>query len=148
MDGSNASQGLPARSVDLQTLVAAIQNAVQAQNLIATRIAALTASSATFIAAFNTFLTEFSTAFPPPLSGSGIWDPPNLASGASESTTLTVAGAALGNYVQTSFSLDLQGLSLTAYVSAANTITVVLSNLTGGSINLASGTLKVRVTTV
>lgn len=121
---------------------------MQAQNLIATRIAALTTIFTTFETAFATYVTAFTTAFPPPLSSSVVWDPPNLASGASEITTLTVAGAALGNYVQVSFSLDLQGLSLVGYVSATNTVTAVLSNLTGGAINLASGTLKARVTTV
>lgn len=133
MDGSQP--GVPNLvQVNLQTLVSAIQNSVQAQNLIATKIAALT--------------TAFGVAFPAPLSSSVTWDPPNLASGASETTTITVTGAALGNYVQVSFSLDLQGLPLVGYVSSANTVTVVLSNLTGGAINLASGTLKARVTTV
>jgi len=122
------------QQVNLQTLVSAIQNSVQALNLIATRLATLNAA--------------FGVAFPPPLSSSSTWNPPSLASGASEITTVSVAGAALGNYVQASFSLDLQGLSLAAYVSAANTVTVVLNNLTGGTIDLASGTLKVRVTTV
>lgn len=120
--------------VNLQTLVAAIQNGVNAQNLIATNIAKLIAA--------------FGVAFPAPLSGSATWNPPNLASGASETTTLSVVGAALGNYVQISFSLDLQGLSLAGYVSAANTVTAVLSNLTGGAIDLGSGTLKARVTVV
>ena len=34
---------------------------------------------------------------------------------------------------------------LTAAVTAANTVTAVLANNTGGSINLDSGTLRVRV---
>jgi hypothetical protein len=143
MDPVSTSPNAPAQ-VNLQTLVAAIQNAVQAQNLIATNIKGLTAEQTSF---FTSFLAAFSTAFPTPLSSSVVWDPSNLANGASETTTVTVAGAALGNYVQVSFSLDLQGLTLTGYVSAANTVTVVLSNATGGAINLASGMVKVRVTT-
>lgn len=145
MDGSGT---LPLQQVNLQTLVSTLQNSVQAANLIATRIAALTTGLATLTTDFVAFTTAFTTAFPPPLSSSVVWNPPNLASGASETTTITVTGAALGNYVQVSFSLDLQGLSLIGYVSAANTVTAVLSNLTVGAIDLASGTLKARVTTV
>lgn len=127
--------------VNLSTLISAIQNSVQAQNLIATRIAATTT-------AVNALVTAFGIAFPAPLSGSAVWNPPSVATGAETSTTVTVAGAALGNYVQASFSLDLQALTLTAYVSSANTVTAVLANNTAGAVDLASGTLKVRVTTV
>lgn len=59
--------------------------------------------------------------------------------------TITVTGAALGDLVQASFSLSLQGLILHAYVSAANTVTYSFANVTGGAVNLGSGTLKVRV---
>jgi hypothetical protein len=58
-----------------------------------------------------------------------------------------VAGAALGNFVAVSFGEDLQGLGATAYVSAANTVTVLLMNNTGGAVDLASTTVRVRVTT-
>jgi len=73
------------------------------------------------------------------------WNPDSIANGSSASTTVTVSGAALGDYAIVSFSLDLSGLTLSAYVSAANTVTVVLSNLTGAAVNLASGTVSVLV---
>lgn len=73
----------------------------------------------------------------------GTWNPASIASGATETTTLTVSGASLGDYTLSSFSVSLAGLQLTSYVSAANTVTVVLSNLTGAAVNLASGTLAV-----
>ena len=73
------------------------------------------------------------------------WNPDSIANGASASTTVTVSGAALGDYAVASFSLDLSGLTLSAYVSATNTVTVVLSNLTGAAVNLASGTVSVLV---
>lgn len=79
------------------------------------------------------------------LGGSKTYDPPSIANGASQSTTVTATGAALGDFAAASFSLDLQGLALSAYVSAADTVTCVFSNATGGAIDLASGTLKVRV---
>lgn len=73
------------------------------------------------------------------------WDPDSISNGSSTSTAVTVSGASLGDYAVASFSLSLQGLGLSAYVSAANTVTVVLSNLTGAAVNLASGTLSVLV---
>ena len=75
----------------------------------------------------------------------GTWDPGSVAAGGKVSTTLTVSGAALGDFVLRSFSLDIQELTLTADVSATNTVEVVLANLTGSAVDLASGTLKVLV---
>jgi hypothetical protein len=79
------------------------------------------------------------------LSGSATWNPADLADGAQLTTTVTVTGAALGEPVSLGFSLSLQGMQLTGYVSAADTVTVVLRNGTGGAINLASGTLTAQV---
>lgn len=79
------------------------------------------------------------------LSGSVVFDPPNILAGGTTATTVTVTGAALGDFAQASFSLSLGGLTMTAYVSAANTVTVVLHNPTAGAINLGSGTLRARV---
>jgi hypothetical protein len=81
------------------------------------------------------------------LYGSANYNPNNLADGAGETTTVTVTGAALGDYVDSiSFSLDLQGILLTAWVSSANTVSVRFQNETGGAIDLASGTLRAVVT--
>lgn len=79
------------------------------------------------------------------LTGSATYDPPSIAAAGTTTTTVTVTGAALGDYAQASFSLTLAGLMMTAYVSSANTVTVVLFNPTGGAIDLASGTLLARV---
>lgn len=79
------------------------------------------------------------------LVGSATYDPPSLADGAGTSTTVTVTGAALGDFAIPSFSLDLQGITVTAYVSSANTCTVRFQNETGGVLDLASGTLRVAV---
>jgi len=73
------------------------------------------------------------------------WDPGAVATNSSTSTTVTVNGASLGDFVMVSFSLSLGGLQLSAYVSATNTVTVTLYNNTGGSVNLASGTIRVLV---
>jgi len=80
------------------------------------------------------------------LVGSATFDPPSLADGAAASTTMTVSGAALGDYVDSvSFSQDLQGVQLTAWVSAVNTVTVRFRNESGGAIDLPSGTARVLV---
>lgn len=79
------------------------------------------------------------------LNGSATVDPGNIAAGGTETHNITVTGAVLGDYAVPSFSLSLQGLVMTAYVSAADTVTVVLFNPTGGAIDLASGTMRARV---
>lgn len=81
------------------------------------------------------------------LSASATWDPANVLNGAQTTTTVTVTGARLADasMVTVGFSKDLQGMRLTGYVSADDTVTVVLRNDTGGAINLASGTLRVGV---
>lgn len=77
--------------------------------------------------------------------GSKTYDPPSLVDGAGTSTTVTATGAALGQFAAASFSLDLQGVIITAYVSAADTVTVRFQNESGGTVDLGSGTLTVRV---
>lgn len=76
------------------------------------------------------------------VSGTATYDPGNLVDGQGVTTTVTVTGATLGDYAEASFSLDLQGITLTAWVSAANTVSVRFQNETGAPIDLASGTLK------
>lgn len=44
-----------------------------------------------------------------------------------------------------SFSLDMVDLQLTATITAANTVTVLLTNNTAGAVNLTSGTVYARV---
>jgi hypothetical protein len=80
------------------------------------------------------------------MTGSATYDPGSLADGAGATTTVTVTGAALGDFVEgVSFSNDLQGITVTGWVSAANTVSVRFQNESGGVLDLASGTLRVRV---
>jgi hypothetical protein len=79
------------------------------------------------------------------LLGSATYDPPNLADGAGATTTVTVTGAALGDFARASFSLDLQGVTMTAWVSAADTVSVRFQNESGGALDLGSGALRVKV---
>jgi len=81
------------------------------------------------------------------LFGSATYDAPSIAAAGTTTTTLTVTGATLGDKVDgISFGVSLAGLTATGYVSANNTVTVVLHNPTAGAINLASTTLRVEVT--
>lgn len=80
------------------------------------------------------------------LSALATWNPGNIADGALESTTVTIAGARLGDFAKASFSILMpDGMTLTAQVTSDNTVTVTLQNESGSSSNLASGTLKVKV---
>lgn len=73
------------------------------------------------------------------------WDASSIAVGAMEAKDVTVSGAALGDYALVSFSLDVTDLTVSANVTAANTVTVVFANNTSAAVNLASGTLSVLV---
>ncbi len=76
------------------------------------------------------------------ITGSGTWDPPAIANGSQNTQTFTVTGAALQDLVIASYSNSLTGVTMTAYVSAADTVTVVLHNHTGSSQDLGSGTFR------
>ena len=75
------------------------------------------------------------------------WDPGSIASGAQATTSVTVSRTKVSNglFVQVAAGVSLAGLTATAYVSATDTVTVVLSNLTGSPVDLASTTWRVRV---
>ena len=79
------------------------------------------------------------------LTGSKTYDAASLAASATATTTVTVTGAALGDYAVASLGVSAAGLVVSAYVSAADTVTVVLFNPTAGAVDLASTTLRARV---
>jgi hypothetical protein len=84
---------------------------------------------------FDEIIAEYSTTY----------DPPSINAGATLTLAVTVTGAVLGNYVIASFSNSLNSITLTAYVSAADTVTFAFFNGTASSIDLTSGTLRARV---
>lgn len=79
------------------------------------------------------------------LTGSGTVDVASIAADANGTLTITVTGAALGDFAIFSAGVDLAGLIATCYVSAADTVTVNLENQTAGAIDLASTTWKAKV---
>lgn len=71
--------------------------------------------------------------------------PVDFASAADAETqgaNVTVAGAALGDFVLIAPGVDVADLTLDARVTAADTVTVTVNNNTGGAVNLASQTIK------
>lgn len=73
-------------------------------------------------------------------------DADNLVDQAGDSDTIAVPGVTLGDIVLgVSLGVDIAGMTVTAYVSAANTVTVRFQNESGGTLNLDSTTIKVVV---
>jgi hypothetical protein len=73
-------------------------------------------------------------------------DAGSLVDGAGESDTVTVPGVALGDMVLGfSFGVDKQGVVCHAYVSAADTVTLRLQNESGGTVDLASTTVRIVI---
>jgi hypothetical protein len=81
------------------------------------------------------------------LKASAAWDPASTLTGAvSSAKTVSVTGAAVGDFAQASFSIALPtGCYLTAEVTATNTVSVYLVNLSGSTQDVASGTVGARV---
>ncbi len=81
------------------------------------------------------------------LEGTATFDAASLALGGSGAIqTLTVTGAALGDLTQASLSVDLAGVVIHSWVSAANTVKYFAHNLGGADpVDLASATAKIRV---
>jgi hypothetical protein len=73
-------------------------------------------------------------------------DAGSLVDGAGETDDITIPGVALGDMViGTSLGVDLVGLTVTGYVSAANTVKFRIQNESGSTVDLASSTLRVVV---
>ena len=101
------------------------------------------ALGATFETKINSNVTQLLYSSSTYLTGSATYNPPALASGASTTTTVTCTGATTSHFAEAVLSSNT-GLTLYAYVSSANTVTVRLTNQTAGNLDVASGTLKVR----
>jgi hypothetical protein len=73
-------------------------------------------------------------------------DSGNLIDAAGANDNVTVPGVALGDIVLGfSFGVDLAGMTVTAYINAANTVTIRVQNESGGTINLASTTIRLVI---
>lgn len=79
------------------------------------------------------------------LNGSVTWDIPSLAAGADAITTITVVGAAVGDRVSASISVETGGGPVQAWVSSTNTVSVQMVNASSATIDPASATVRVAV---
>lgn len=80
------------------------------------------------------------------LNGTSIFDPASLTTyTGTVSSAITVTGAALGDFVLVSAPYSQAGLMAQGYVSAANTVVITVFNATAGTVDLASGTWKIKV---
>lgn len=72
-------------------------------------------------------------------------DWPSLANNLQQSTTVSISGAAIGDKVQATMDIPLQGTRIWAEVTGANLVTVYQSNNTGATVDLPSGALTIEL---
>jgi len=72
----------------------------------------------------------------------------SIADQATGTDTVAVPGVILGDMVLMSTGVDEAGLVRRAYVSAAGTVTIASTNTTGGSVDLASTTVRLVIVRV
>lgn len=70
-------------------------------------------------------------------------DVASLADGVGASQSITMAGAALGDFCIASVSVSTAGMTVTCNVTAANTVIVRVQNESTGTLDLASATFRV-----
>ena len=80
---------------------------------------------------------------PSAYSATKTWNAASIANGATEVNDVTVTGVPFGAVCYATLGISLSGMTLTASVQAAGTIRAVLTNNTGGAVDLASSTLTV-----
>jgi|GEM_PF-4598745 len=80
----------------------------------------------------------------PSVRASATWNPGSIAAGGYVTTTITVNGASPGDVLSVGFDQMQSGLTLTGFVSGANTTRLMLKNETVEAIHPAAGTVTVR----
>lgn len=73
------------------------------------------------------------------------YNPGSLVDGAGETKSVTVTGASLGDFVLVSAPYDLQDITVTGYVQAADTVEIRIQNESGLTVDLASGLWRIIV---
>ncbi len=86
---------------------------------------------------------QFQDVFDNVSTGSVTADIASIADGNEVNQSVTCTGAALGDMVLVSCSIDTADLTLTGTVTSANTVEVIVANNTGGAVDLGSATYKV-----
>ena len=81
-------------------------------------------------------------------TGQATWNPGTVNDGTQVSKDFTVYGAALGMSASAGAGVDVQDCLVSATVTAADTVTVVIRNNTGGNVTLGSSTWYVSATNI
>lgn len=76
------------------------------------------------------------------------WNIGSIADKEEAENAVTVTGAALGDFAEVSCSLDAEDLEMSAQVTAANEVTISVSNLTTGSLDILTPKFRVWVTSL
>lgn len=80
------------------------------------------------------------------LHASATFDPGSVANGAQTTTTVAVPGAVFGDFVlPPALSISAGDMEVSGFISAADVVTVIYQNTSGGAIDLASHTVFVRL---
>lgn len=103
------------------------------------------ADNNTLLAAMLTDYTAIRTVLAGILTGSATFDASSIADGNEEAVEITVTGAVLGDFCLVSHGVDVADLAIVGAVTAADTVTAVVMNNTGGAIDLASATIRAVV---
>lgn len=88
---------------------------------------------------------QFQDVFKEVITYQGTLDLGSAADSGFASSDVTVTGAALGDFVLCSLGVDTVDTVIGAAVTAANKVTVTVQNDTGGSVDLASTTVRIAV---
>lgn len=162
-DGTNtATTNISLASADGQTRQCASLKVASAATTLSMTIEHLSSNATVLLASESLFVgmdydaaPQFAgipTAYRHNLTGSATYDPPSVSTGATivAATTVTVIGATVGDTCQASHSdsstSNADKVEFRCKVTAANTATVYVSNWHSGAVDLASGTLRARVT--
>jgi hypothetical protein len=90
--------------------------------------------------------TQFHALYDPFMTATFSCNPASINSAAKDSGTITVKGLKLGDMVVGwSADQDLLGATVFFYVSAADTLTMYITNSTGVAVDLAAGNWKVLI---
>lgn len=91
------------------------------------------------------FAKQFRGVFSKAIKATATVDPAAFVDNESQEINVTVAGAKVGDFVLVAPGVDLTEATFSAYVSAADTVTIVISMTGGDTNNVASSTWNILV---
>lgn len=79
------------------------------------------------------------------LQGVVYWNPGNILDGDIETKVVTIVGCVLGDIAIASLNINVSGLTLSANITATDTVTCTLTNNTGSPVDLVDAYMSVKV---